>query len=301
MRNSIAKVASQPLVQFLVLGAVLYGLSVWIWGPGAEEDNKIIVVTATDFSRLDAAWRARWNRPPTNEELTGLVRDYARETALYRQALAMGLDKNDPTIRRMLGQKLQTLTQNLVELSLSPTEQELKSYFQANAERYRPPDLITFTQVFVDPDKRGDATLDDAEEILAGLRSLDDPTEGIQAFGDSFMLQRYYPQKDELQIRKLFGGGFTQSIFRLAIGEWHGPVLSGYGVHLVYVHHLGTASAPEYEMVKEQVRQDWMDERRRELQDTYINEVLARYEVVFEDVPDEPVAEQADAGVETTG
>jgi len=298
MRKSIAKVASQPLVQFLVLGAILLGLSVWIWGPGAEDDDKTIVVTATDVSRFDAGWRARWNRPPTNEELTGLVRDYARETALYRHAVAMGLDKNDPTIRRMLGQKLQTLTQNLVELSLSPTEEELKSYFQAKAERYRPPDLITFTQVFVDPDLREDATLGDAEEILAELRSLDDPTGGIQAFGDPFMLQRYYPQKDELQIRKLFGGGFTQSVFELTIGEWHGPVLSGYGVHLVYVHHLGKASEPDFEMAQEQVKQDWMDEKRRELQDTYINQVLASYEVVFEDAPEEPVDE---TGPETSG
>ena len=301
MRKNIVKAASQPLVQFLVLGAILYGLSVWIWGPGADDDDKTIVITATDVSRLDAGWRARWNRPPTDEELTGLVRDYAREIALYRLALAMGLDKNDPTIRRMLGQKLQTLTQNLVELSLSPTEQELESYFEANAERYRPPDLITFTQIFVDPDLREDATLDDASEILGELRSLDEPTEGIQAFGDPFMLQRYYPQKDELQIRKLFGGGFTQSIFQLTIGEWHGPVLSGYGVHLVYVHDLGKAAEPEFEMVREQVKRDWMDEKRRELQDTYINEVLARYEVVFEEVPDEPSAEQAEAGAETTG
>jgi peptidyl-prolyl cis-trans isomerase C len=301
MRKSISKVASQPLVQFLVLGAIVYALWVWIWGPGTKNDTKTIVVTATDVSRLDASWRARWKRPPTDEELLGLVRDYVRELALYRHAVSMGLDQNDPTIRRMVGEKLQTLTQSLVELNLSPTDQELSTYFEANAERYQPPDLITFSQVFFNPDKRGDATLADAEETLVELRSLAEPTEGIEHFGDQFMLQRYYPQKDELEIRKLLGQGFTQSVFELEPGTWHGPVLSGYGVHLVYVHHLGKAPAPEFEMVKNEVKQQWMDEKRRELQEDYINEVLAGYEVVFEDVADEPADEQGQAGSETAG
>ena len=298
MNEGLRKVIGQPLLQFLILGAVLYAVTAWIWGSSADEDGKTIVVTATDVSRLDAGWRARFNRAPTEEELLGMVREYVREVALYRHAVAMGLDQNDPTIRRMLSQKLQNLTQSMVELSLSPTEQELMSYFEANTERYRPSDLITFTQVFVDPDLRDDATLGDAEKILANLRSLAEPTENIQGFGDPFMLQRYYPQKDELEIRKLFGGGFTQSVFELAPGEWHGPVLSGYGVHLVYVHHLGKAPAPEFEMVKEQVKQQWMDEKRRELQDQYINEVLAGYNVEFEEAPEEP---EDEAGSEAAG
>jgi hypothetical protein len=300
VKNTIAKAAGQPLIQFLVLGVIIFALWAWIAGPASEGDDKTILVTATDVSRLDAAWRARFNRPPTDQELTGLVRDHVREIALYRHAVAMGLDQNDTTIRRMLGQKLQNLSRSLVELSLSPTEQELKSYFEANAERYLPPDLITFTQVFVDPDKRGDATLDAAAEILAELRSLAEPTEGTEDFGDQFMLQRYYPQKDELEIRKLFGQGFTQSVFELGPGEWHGPVLSGYGVHLVYVHHIGKAPAPEFALIQEEVRQQWMDEKRSDLQDKYINEVLSGYEVVFEDVPDEAMDGRATAGPETS-
>jgi hypothetical protein len=188
----------------------------------------------------------------------------------------MGLDQNDTVIRRMLGQKLQTLTQNLVELSLSPSEQELASYFEANPERYRLPALITFTRVFVDPDKRGDDTLQDAEEILGQLRALARPTEGLEGLGDAFMLQRYYPRKPELEVAKLFGRGFAEPLFQLAPGEWHGPVLSGYGVHLVYVHDLEEAPLPEFAAVQEQVKADWLDERRRELQDQYIDEVLTQ-------------------------
>ncbi len=300
VKKQIAKAVGQPLVQFLVLGAVFYLLYSWIGGPSVGEPDKVIRVSAADVSRLDASWRARWNRPPTEEELAGVVNAHVREIALYRHAVAMGLDQNDVVVRRILGQKLQTLTQNLVELSLSPTEPELRTYFAANMEEYQLPDLITFTHLFLDPDQRGDETLGDAEEIRAELRSLAEPTEGIESLGDPFMLQRYYPRKSELEITKLFGHGFTQSVFELSAGEWHGPVLSGYGVHLVYVHHLEEAPRPAFAEVQERVKQDWMYERRQELQDKYVNEVVGNYEVVFEDMAPEEAKQQAEVRPETS-
>jgi len=300
MKKVISNVVKQPFVQFLLLGAVFYLLYAWIGGPGTREPDNVIRVTAADVSRLDAAWRARWNRPPTEEEIAGLVRAYVQEIALYRHAVAMGLDRNDAVVRRMLGQKLQTLTQNLVELSLSPTDQELETYFETNIERYQSPTLITFTQLFLDPDRRGEKTLEDAEEILATLRALPEPTEGIDEFGDSFMLQRYYPGKTQLDISRQFGQGFTQSVFELPTGEWHGPVLSGYGVHLVYVDHIEESPLPEFALVRVLVKQDWMDEKRREFQDVYIEEVLARYEVVFDESPPATPDPGAASGQEAT-
>jgi len=288
MKKFITNFAGQPFVQFLILGAVFYLLYAWVGNPGVGEPDNVIRVTAADVGRLEAAWRARWNRPPTQDERAGLVKDHVREIALYRHAVAMGLDKNDVVVRRMLGQKLQTLTQNLVELSLSPTDQELETYFDANVERYRPHALITFTHLFLDPDRRGEKTLDDAEEILTTLRALPEPTEGFDDFGDPIMLQRYYPGKTRLDISKQFGQGFAQSVFELAPGEWHGPVLSGYGVHLVFVHHLEESPMPEFAAVRDLVKQDWMDEKRREFQDAYVEEVLSRYEVVFEESPPPP-------------
>jgi hypothetical protein len=197
--------------------------------------------------------------------------------------MAMGLDQDDPVIRRMLGTKLRTLTQNVVEFSLAPTDAELRAWFEENAESYQAPAIITFTQIFLDPDSRGDATLADAERILTTLRAQQDPTAGTETLGDSFLLQRYYPSKPEHEVSRLFGQGFAESVFELSPGEWHGPVLSGYGVHLVYVHHREDAPAPEFEAVQEEVKRDWIFEKQREIQDDYVNGVMASYEVVFED------------------
>jgi len=279
------RLARQPLLHFLVIGVmvgVLYGWRGERSASRAAAPDEPIRISAGDIRLLEAQWLSRWNRPPTPNELEGLVQMQVREAALYREALSMGLDQDDPVMRRMLVQKLENIARDLVELSLAPTDPELQAYFTANAERYRPPELITFATVFVDPDKRGDRTLDDAAEMLAELQALDDPMRGIETHGDRFMLQSYYPEKTEERIGSLFGREFARSVFELEPGRWHGPVLSGYGTHLVFVDERREFPIPDLAEVKERVTQDWVDEKRGEITEQYFADILAKYEVVIE-------------------
>jgi len=204
-----------------------------------------------------------------------------RETVLYREALSMGLDKDDTIIRRRLAQKLEFLAQDLIQPE-SPTEEKLKAYFTENIAKYRSPELITFTHVFLDPDKRDAATLDDAEKLKAKLvADKQDPAE-LRNVGDPFMLQRYYPERSEIELSKLFGGGFAKKVMQLEPDKWHGPVLSGYGTHLVYVHDRLEFPDPEIEQVAERVAEGWMNAKRAEMNDEYIDSLLSRYTVVIE-------------------
>jgi hypothetical protein len=296
LRKAVTDLARQPLVHFLVIGAAIALLLGWLGNRDGAEPDRTIRVTAAEISRLEAQWRARWNRAPTPEELDGLIRAKVREDALHREALAMGLGEDDPVVRRVLVRKLEGIARDLVELSLAPTEQDLASYFAEHVDRYRPPPLITFTHVFVDPDRRGERTLEDAAEILAELQLLEPPTEGIEAFGDPFMLQRYYPEKDEQRIASLFGLGFARSVFELQPGRWHGPVLSGYGTHLVHVERLAEFPVPTLAEVEERVRQDWVDDRRTEITERYFGELLARYDVIVERRPADEPGEAAPGG-----
>jgi len=294
LRQAVTDLARQPLVHFLVIGAAIAVLYAWLGDRDAVRPDRTIRITAANISRLQAEWRARWNRAPTPEELDGLIRAQTREAALYREALAMGLNEDDPVIRRLLVRKLEGIARDLVELSLSPTEQDLATYFAEHADRYRPPPLITFTHVFVDPDRRGEQTLRDADGILAELQSRGRPTEGIEDVGDPFMLQRYYPEKTEQRIASLFGREFARSVFELPAGRWHGPVLSGYGTHLVYVDGLTEFPAPTLAKVEERVRQDWVDDEREKITEQYFAQLLARYDVIVER---ESAGESADAAV----
>jgi len=202
---------------------------------------------------------------------------------LYREAVAMGLDRDDVVIRRRLAQKLEFLTQDLISPE-PPAEKELRAYFEANIDRYQQPDLITLTHVFFNPDKRGDQTLVDAENIKEKLQALKQPLRDAEAFGDRFMLlQSYYPEHSEAELAKLFGRGFAQPVFELAAQQWHGPILSGYGTHLVYVHDHQKAEPPEFADVEAQVRQDWENDKREQLNEQYISNLMGRYKVTIED------------------
>jgi hypothetical protein len=280
IREQVAALLREPLVHFLLLGAAIYGVYGLAADPVAEDSENTIRITAGEIDWLATSWQKRWNRPPTPAERDGLVQEYIRETVLYREALAMGLDRDDTIIRRRLAQKLEFLTDDLAALA-QPSEAELTAYFQANADRYRDPALITFTHVFVDPDRRGDRSLADAEAIKAELASRE-PEDG-DALGDPFLLQRYYPERTEDEVAKLFGRGFAKPLFELAPEQWHGPVLSGYGIHLVWVHHREDSREASFAAVRDRVRQDWEDARRRELKDAFYAGLRQRYEVIVEE------------------
>jgi peptidyl-prolyl cis-trans isomerase C len=280
------KLLREPLLHFMFIGAAIYLLYGVFAEPLPEGDDKTIVVSAGEIEWMQTSWQKRWNRPPTDAEFDGLIQQYIKETVLYREALTMGLNQHDQVIRRRLAQKLEFLAKDLVALT-PPTEEELQTYFDAHQERYQEPALYTFTQVFIDPDKRGDTTLDDAEAIKATLIAKGDAIEDAGALGDDFMLQNYYPQKDAVEIQKLFGSGFTESLVELSPGQWHGPVLSGYGVHLVYVSNVSEPPAPDFAELRERVVQDWTTDRGEELNDKFYANLREQYTVVIEEPGEE--------------
>ena len=201
---------------------------------------------------------------------------------LYREALTMGLNKHDSVIRRRLAQKLEFLAKDLVVLT-PPTEEELQAYFNEHRGYYAEPTRFTFTQVFVDPDKRGDATLDDADRIKAALIAKGDAIDDVSGLGDGLMLRNYYPEKDQAEIQKQFGSGFAESLVELSPGQWHGPVLSGYGVHLVYVHGVIEPPATVFDEVRERVRLDWETEKGIALNEKFYDSLRQQYTIVIED------------------
>ena len=135
----------------------------------------------------------------------------------------------------------------------------------------------------MDPDKRGNETEIYAVKVLEELKKADDPTVGAKELGDPFMLQLYYPERTEADISKLFGGRFARSVSELGVGVWQGPVLSGYGMHLVYVHGRGTFPEPAFADVRERAAEDWTAAKREELNKEYRDRLLEKYTIVIED------------------
>jgi hypothetical protein len=280
------KLLREPLLHFFLIGAAIYGAYAFYGAPDqvAMDDDRRIVVDEEKVEGFIASWQARMYRPPTQEELNGLIERYIRESIYYQEAVAMGLDQGDPITRRRMAQKLEFLTKDVAALN-QPADGELERFFEQNADRYKSPDLITFTHIFLDPDKRGDATLDDANKLLADLQASGAPGKATADKGDLSMLPNDFFRQPELQVSKSFGSGFAASVMTLESGRWHGPVLSGYGTHLVYVFELEEAPAPAFEQVKDMVLQDWQDRQQEIVDEEFYKALKRKYEIVVEGVP----------------
>lgn len=157
----------EPLVHFLALGAALFLLYARWGGSGERRDDRIMVSTA-QVGLLAEGFERTWQRPPTVRELRGLIDDFVQEEIYYREALAMGLDREDTIVRRRMRQKLEFFAEDLAEAG-EPTGEELRVYLAEHPERFRVTGLVTFEHIYFNRDRRGEAEEEDARRLLARL------------------------------------------------------------------------------------------------------------------------------------
>lgn len=271
------KLLISPLIQFVVLGAVLFGLYSVVRDDNDRDDQQIVISTQ-QVEQLGVIFQKQWRRPPTEEELAALIESFVREEVLYREAKAMGLDRDDMVVRRRLAQKLEFLAQDLAT-QVEPSDTEMQTFFQEHPDLFRIPPKISFDHVYVSRDTRGAAAESDAKEILEALGGGADPSEQ----GDRFMLQRRYVRKNPDEVARHFGRRFADEIFDLPVDQWVGPIESGYGIHLIHIEAIDEAYLPEFADIREGVRDEFLSYRRREVDELFYSKLREGYEVVIEE------------------
>ena len=271
----------EPLVAFVGLGTVLAGIWVVATGALATDASRAIVVDEGEIELLASTFERQWQRPPTEDELRGLVEARVREEVLYRQALAMGLDRNDVVVRRRMVQKVELLTQDLATMG-DPPEEELRAWFTQHAADYRIPPRISFRHVYFNEDRRGAGAEADARALLAAIRSGATTEAQALAEGDRFMLASAYRLRSPDEIAREFGTRFAEALESLEPG-WYGPIRSGYGVHLVQVTQREEGRIPEYERVRDRVLTDYQRERRERANELLYEGLRKDYDITIDE------------------
>ena len=275
----LSRLAREPLVHFLLLGAALFAVSGVIGRSGAGKQK--IVVSAGQVESLAAAFQRTWMRPPTVEELQGLVREYVREEVAYREALALGLDRDDTVIRRRMRQKLEFLAEDVTQTE--PGEAELRAYLERHRDTFREEDRFTFDQVFLDPGRRGEAIGRDTERLLTELRQSGGAD--LSRLSDSILLETRFENASLSEIANAFGADFAARLEELPTGSWQGPLPSGYGLHLVRVGARSEGLVPPLERVREDVLREWQNEHRLAQTEELYRKLFENYTVTVEAPP----------------
>ena len=294
MSIRIARLFTEPLIQFLIIGACIYGAYALLGTPQEDFRGTRVHVDSARINAFIEEWESRWNRPPTRDELEGLIQAYIKEDVLFRQAVAMGLNEDDPITRRRMAQKLEFLTSDLA-MMVQPVEGELEKYFNDNSETYRAPDRMTFSQVFFDPDTRGNKTLEDAAEALVALQAAGEPGEESMQMGDGLMLQSDFVSMTRAEVARQMGSIFVEAVVQLEPGSWHGPVLSGYGVHLVYLYSYEKPPPAVFEEVEAAVLENWQFEQREKFNADFLENLKVRYEIVIDEIPQDRILKAPDS------
>ncbi|WP_457668807.1 peptidylprolyl isomerase [Thiolapillus sp.] len=269
----------EPLVHFLLIGGLLfllYGLK----NQGVSQAPDRIVITRASIDHLSSLWERKRQRPPTDEELQMLIEARIREEVLYREALALGLDRNDSVMRRRLAQKVAFITSDLADQA-EPDNEQLSDYLAKHAKQFSLPAHISFDQIYLNADRRGGQAQDDARRLLGRLNTPDSNIDSA-AMGDRTMLDRSFEDVTLQQVARLFGKGFAEELFALPVSGWQGPVASGYGLHLVRIERKSLAVPLQLDEVRDRVRDAWREEQRQAINESLYQGLRRRYEIIVE-------------------
>ncbi len=263
-----------PLVHFAVIGIALFALLRGIGG-GDGGAGGLIRLGAADLGLLQARWEQQWGRPPNPEELQALIEGHVRQEILYREALSLGLDRNDTIVRRRLAQKMEFLASGAADVP-APADDELLAFLAQHPDRFRVPARVTFEQIYFGRDAHGEKLAETAAAALEVVRA------GEWLEGDRFLLPRRQQGLTDDRLGQVFGEGFGEAVMALAPGRWEGPVASSYGLHLVLVEVSRPARTPVLDEVREVVLREWQAAHRDDQSQAFYRELRARYRVEIE-------------------
>ena len=270
----------EPLVHFLLIGFALFGTYDWLHRGELTSVSRQIVLTLDDLQQLNISFESQWQRPPTPDEFSRMVEDKIQEEILYREGLAMGLDKDDTIVRRRMAQKVQFLAED-VAAAHEPMTKELKAWYQKNGDKFAMPSRLSFRHLYFSPDRRGQRTHDDAVNTLTQISGQPEDSTLAASLADPFMLQDYYADRAPEQLAKEFGPEFAQAISNLKSGSWQGPIESGYGWHLVFVTSLVPGRIPAFEEVEADVKTAWLGDQKQQAWRKAYDSMRAKYTVLL--------------------
>lgn len=279
----MSRLLRDPLIHFLLLGALLFVLHGILNQQEENTEGYDIVLTDSDVERLVQAYQRNWNSLPDSLTLQNLMAAEVKAEIFYREALRMNLDHNDEIIRRRLKQKYEFLVKDLTTPQ-NVTEEILRQFYTENPSKYKNTPTITFHQFYFHPDKRKNPS-EDAENAWQKIKDKDIETVGKQKIGDGFHLQSYHAAKDIDQVRQSFGQEFATALFEAATGKketWLAPISSGFGVHLVFLEELEVSELMPFEEVKDKVAEDWKLAQQTDYQEQLYQNLQQKYQVTYQ-------------------
>ena len=272
----LKRILAEPLLHFALLGATLFAVY-QVLAP-RDSERSAIVVSSDQIVSIAERFRGSWQRAPTREELAQLIEARVHEEVLYREGLALGLDRDDPVVRNRVKQKVEMLAEDAI--TSEPSDAELRAYLDAHNEQFELPATVSLEQIYFDPARRGSALESSIAQAREALRA------GRPVNGDGTMLPSHMERALPADIRAAFGSGFETAVEALPVGPWSEPVRSTFGYHLVRVTARVGTRVPALAEARDVVLREWSRARTMEAKERLYRSLRERYSVVIDPIPE---------------
>lgn len=270
----------EPLLWFLLIGLAILGIDRWRVGPTEADDERRIVVSHSRQATLAAAFRDEHGRAPQAAELQAMLDRWIDEQVLYREALALGLDRRDVIVQRQMTQKMRFLIEDETLLP-EPAPAELQAWLEAHPERYGRAPTVSFEQVFLSRGRHGERLAQEAARISEQLQR---EPQAFVGLGDPFLVGQVVTRADDNRLRRDFGPALVEAVARLPTGQWSQPLASAFGLHLVRVIAREPFERAVLSEVADAVRRDWRQAQRETRNAAALSQLRARYRIEFEGI-----------------
>ena len=265
----------EPMLHFLLIGVALFAVH-RMRTAGDSADTRIAITEGVVDDLVTQHTAAR-GRPPSAAELRHLIDQYVRDEIVYREGVALGLERDDIVVKRRVRQKLEVMVEEEAATA-PPTDADLAAYLNANHERFSQPSVMTFQQVFLGPVTARQAI--QRVRAATGGRVSDgfDPV----GLGQPTLLVPGMTRTESDLIARSFGAAFVSALEQAPLGKWAGPIESEYGAHYVRVSERTLSVMPQLSEVRAQVVREWENDRRQRARDDSYARMRRKYEVSIE-------------------
>ena len=240
----IKKYLQEPLLHFLVLGGFIFLFYAYVNDGFTQEDKKIVISQAKQ-NQLTYIWQKKHMRKPTKEELQHLIDGEIYAEVMSREAVKLGLEKEDGIIRRRLVQKMTFVSSNFASL-VTPTDKQLKTYLEQHKEQFMAPKRISFTL-------RSDGLLNKENNAMS-----------------------------QWDVSRVYGKAFTAKLFTLPVSEWSYDVLSAYGKVAVFVKEKTSAKVLDFKRIRPQLKAAWQLQEKEKLDKKFYETLKREYRIEVE-------------------
>ncbi len=264
----IKRIINEPLIHFLIAALAIFALYS-LTGSGGSESSTVLI----NKNQFAERWQRAWRRPPTEQELRGMIDEYLNDEVLYREALRLGLDREDAVVRNRMLQKMKFLQDQRVPPA---AEADLQNWLDENEATYQQAATMTLKQIYL-----GQQAAQQSIAKFAG-KAIND--QALSALDDGLLgIANRFENISTTELAGKFGLEFANSVDTLAAGSWQGPITSGYGQHMVFVVARTTVASPDLSnpTIKQRVENDWLNAQQQRLRAQQVQELRENFTVEF--------------------